>query len=87
MFSISASEGEILNVFFMSLLPRLPLKKAKPITLSSRTQFLLDEVVVVVMVRKKKVNLTLFNCSFKDEVNQPVTNAGQLLYGRFSGFN
>ncbi|GAA4279622.1 SusC/RagA family TonB-linked outer membrane protein [Gaetbulibacter aestuarii] len=47
----------------------------------------LDEVVVVGYGTQKKVNLTgsVQTVQFKEEVNQPVTNAGQLLYGRFSG--
>jgi len=48
---------------------------------------LLDEVVVVGYGEQKKVNLTgsVATLTFKDEVNQPVTNSAQLLYGRFSG--
>ena len=47
----------------------------------------LDEVVVVGYGKQKKVNLNgaVQTAIFKDEVNQPVTNSGQLLYGRFSG--
>ncbi len=47
----------------------------------------LDEIVVVGYGTQKKVNLTgaLETVTFKEEVNQPVTNSGQLLYGRFSG--
>lgn len=47
----------------------------------------LDEVVVVGYGTQKKVNLTgsVETVTFDEEVNQPVTNSGQLLYGRFSG--
>ncbi|WP_242116874.1 SusC/RagA family TonB-linked outer membrane protein [Aestuariivivens sediminicola] len=47
----------------------------------------LDEVVVVGYGTQKKVDLTssVQSVSFREEVNQPVTNSGQLLYGRFSG--
>jgi TonB-linked SusC/RagA family outer membrane protein len=47
----------------------------------------LDEIVVVGYGTQKKVNLTgaVQTVTFKDEVNQPVTNSGQLMYGRFSG--
>ncbi|CAN0328635.1 unnamed protein product, partial [Scytosiphon promiscuus] len=47
----------------------------------------LDEVVIVGYGEQKKINLTgsVETVRFKDEVNQPVTNSAQLLYGRFSG--
>jgi TonB-linked SusC/RagA family outer membrane protein len=47
----------------------------------------LNEVVVVGYGEQKKVNLTgaVETVKFLDAVNQPVTNAGQLMYGRFSG--
>ncbi len=47
----------------------------------------LSEVVVVGYGEQKKVNLTgaVETIEFKEAVNQPVTNSGQLLYGRFSG--
>jgi len=47
----------------------------------------LDEVVIVGYGTQKKVNLTgsVETVSFREEVNQPVTNSAQLLYGRFSG--
>ena len=47
----------------------------------------LDEVVVVGYGTQKKVNLTgaVETITFKDEVNKPVTNSAQLLYGQFSG--
>lgn len=50
-------------------------------------QTILDEVVVVGYGTQKKVNLTgsVQTVTFDDATNQPVANAGQLLYGRFSG--
>jgi len=47
----------------------------------------LDEVVIVGYGTQKKVDLTgsVQSVTFKEEVNQPVTNSGQLMYGRFSG--
>ena len=47
----------------------------------------LGEVVIVGYGKQKKVNLTgsVQTVTFKDEVNQPVTNSGQLLYGKFTG--
>lgn len=47
----------------------------------------LDEVVVVGYGKQKKINLTgsVETVSFDEEVNQPVTNSAQLMYGRFSG--
>jgi TonB-linked SusC/RagA family outer membrane protein len=89
MFSISASEGEILNVFFMSFVTaKITIGKSKTYNLKLQDAISsLDEVVVVGYGTQKKVNLTgsVQSVVFKDEVNQPVTNAGQLLYGRFSG--
>ena len=47
----------------------------------------LEEIVVVGYGEQKKVNLTgaVETVEFKDNVNQPVTNSSQLIYGRFSG--
>ena len=47
----------------------------------------LDEVVVVGYGKQKKVNQTgaTETVRFDDAVNQPVTNTGQLMYGKFSG--
>lgn len=46
-----------------------------------------DEVVVVGYGTQKKVNLTgaVSSVTFKESVNQPVTNSSQLLYGQVSG--
>ena len=48
---------------------------------------ILGELIVVGYGKRKKLNLTgaLETITFKDEVNQPVSNSGQLLYGRFAG--
>lgn len=47
----------------------------------------LQDVVVVGYGVQKKINQTgaVQTVKFDDEVNQPVTNTGQLMYGRFSG--
>jgi TonB-linked SusC/RagA family outer membrane protein len=47
----------------------------------------LDEVVVVGYGTQKKINQTgsVETVKFDDAVNQPVTNSGQLMYGKFSG--
>ncbi|MCM5664033.1 SusC/RagA family TonB-linked outer membrane protein [Galbibacter mesophilus] len=47
----------------------------------------LDEVVVVGYGKQKKINLTgsVQTAEFNGPVNTPVTNAGQLMYGEFSG--
>ncbi|WP_445738273.1 SusC/RagA family TonB-linked outer membrane protein [Mariniflexile sp.] len=88
-FSIEAKQGSVLEVSYIGF------QKANITIGSSKTykialqedSALLDEVVVVGYGTQKKVNLTgaIEMVTFKDEVNQPVTNAGQLLYGRFSG--
>lgn len=88
-FSIEAKQGSVLEVSYIGF------QKANITVGSSKTYkialqedtALLDEVVVVGYGTQKKVNLTgsVATVSFKEEVNQPVTNSGQLLYGRFSG--
>ncbi|WP_373495366.1 SusC/RagA family TonB-linked outer membrane protein, partial [Aquiflexum sp.] len=47
----------------------------------------LDEFVVVGYGEQKKLNLTgaVETVRFDEAVNQPVTNSGQLMYGRFAG--
>jgi TonB-linked SusC/RagA family outer membrane protein len=47
----------------------------------------LDEVVVVGYGTQKKINQTgaVETIKFDDAVNTPVTNSGQLMYGKFSG--
>jgi len=89
LFTINASEGDVLLVSYVGF-------ETKTITINKSKSYevilqedaaQLDEVVVVGYGKQKKVNLTgsVETITFKDEVNQPVTNAGQLLYGRFSG--
>lgn len=53
----------------------------------TESESLLDEVVVVGYGEQKKINLTgaVETVRFDEAVNQPVTNSGQLMYGRFSG--
>jgi|SRR6056297_59346 len=88
-YTISAREGEILVFSFVGHIPI-------EITVVDQTEIdvvlesdetLLDEVVVVGYGTQKKVNLTgsVQTVSFDEAVNQPVSNSGQLLYGRFSG--
>ncbi|MCC5929456.1 MAG: TonB-dependent receptor [Cyclobacteriaceae bacterium] len=53
----------------------------------SESQTIMDELVVVGYGEQKKLNLTgsVETIKFDDAVNQPVTNSGQLMYGRFAG--
>ncbi len=88
-FNIAASEGEILVISFVgftSVKVTVNNSKTYNVTLQEDAA-LLDEVVVVGYGSQKKVNLTgsVATVTFREEVNQPVTNSGQLLYGRFSG--
>ena len=88
-FSIEASQGDVLEISYVGF-------KKTTITVGSNITYnvtlqedaaQLDEVVVVGYGTQKKVNLTgaLQSVTFTEEINQPVTNSGQLLYGRFSG--
>lgn len=88
-FSIEASQGDLLEISYVGF-------KKTTITVGSNKTYnvtlqedaaQLDEVVVVGYGTQKKVNLTgaLQSVTFTEEINQPVTNSGQLLYGRFSG--
>lgn len=88
-FTVEAKKGEILVISYVSFV-------TAKLTVDDRTAYTialkedsaqLDEVVVVGYGQQKKVNLTssIGTVTFKDEVNQAVTNSGQLLYGRFSG--
>jgi TonB-linked SusC/RagA family outer membrane protein len=88
-FKIAASEGEAIIVSYLGYTSstfKVDKKKTYTIILTEDSNQL-DEIVVVGYGTQKKVNLTgaVEMVNFKDEVNQPVTNAGQLLYGRFSG--
>ncbi|PSL07153.1 SusC/RagA family TonB-linked outer membrane protein [Cecembia rubra] len=53
----------------------------------SESEELMQEFVVVGYGEQKKLNLTgsVETVRFDDAVNQPVTNSGQLMYGRFAG--
>ena len=88
-FSINAKQGDILEISYIGFKKTrvtVDAKKTYQIILEEDTA-LLDEVVVVGYGTQKKVNLTgsVQSVTFKEEVNQPVTNSAQLLYGRFSG--
>ena len=88
-FSIEAKQGDVLEISYVGF------KKANVTIGSNRTYNItlqedaaqLEEVVVVGYGTQKKVKVTdaLQTVTFKEEINQPVTNSGQLLYGRFSG--
>ena len=88
-FSIEASKGEVLAISFVGFASaKMTIGDAKTYQISLKEDAAqLDEVVVVGYGTQKKVNLTgsVQSVTFKEEVNQPVTNSGQLLYGRFSG--
>ena len=88
-FTVEANSGEILIVSYVGFI-------TNKTTIDERTSYTivlsednaqLDEIVVVGYGQQKKINLTssIATVNFKEEVNQPVTNSGQLLYGRFSG--
>jgi TonB-linked SusC/RagA family outer membrane protein len=88
-FSIKAAQGDVLEISYVGFVKT-------NITIGNSTNYQitlkedaseLDEVIVVGYGVQKKVNLTgsVQSVVFKEEVNQPVTNSGQLLYGRFSG--
>jgi len=89
LFTLEASEGEVLVISFVGFATtNVTVGKGKSYDIVLQEDAAqLDEVVVVGYGTQKKVNLTgaVEMVTFKDEVNQPVTNAGQLLYGRFSG--
>ncbi|HPF96782.1 MAG: TonB-dependent receptor [Flavobacteriaceae bacterium] len=89
LFSLEASKGDVLLISYIGF-------TSSKITVGDSSYYtikleedasLLEEVVIVGYGQQKKVNLTgsVETVTFKEEVNQPVTNSGQLLYGRFSG--
>ncbi len=88
-YTINASKGEVLEISFVGFsTTRITVGDGKIYNVKlDEDAKQLDEVVVVGYGQQKKVNLTgsVATVSFKDEVNQPVSNSGQLLYGRFSG--
>lgn len=88
-YSINATAGEVLVFSFLGYQTQeitITNQRTIDVTLQDEANTL-DEVVVVGYGTQKKVNLTgsVQTVTFKDEVNQPVSNSAQLLYGRFSG--
>jgi TonB-linked SusC/RagA family outer membrane protein len=86
---IVANEGDILVFSYLGYADKevkIATSNIIDVVLSEDNN-VLDEIVVVGYGTQKKVNLTgsVETVTFKDGVNQPVTNSGQLLYGRFSG--
>ncbi|WP_242085527.1 SusC/RagA family TonB-linked outer membrane protein [Aestuariivivens sediminis] len=88
-YALTVSNNAVLVVSYIGYLTKeIPVSNQTTINIVLQEDIAaLDEVVVVGYGTQKKVNLTgsVEMVTFKDEVNQPVTNAGQLLYGRFSG--
>jgi TonB-linked SusC/RagA family outer membrane protein len=88
-FTLEASEGEVLVISYLGYsTTRVPITNQTNYNITlQEDSATLDEIVVVGYGQQKKVNLTgsVETVTFKEEVNQPVTNSGQLLYGRFSG--
>ena len=88
-FTLVAAVGETIEVSYLGYETasfKVDAKKTYKIVLKESAAQL-DEIVVVGYGTQKKVNLTgaVQTVTFKDEVNQPVTNSSQLMYGRFSG--
>ena len=88
-FTMTANEGDIIEVSFIGY-GNIQITVTKETVYNLQLEevsTVLDEVAVIGYGSQKKVNLTgaVSTMTFKEEVNQPVTNAGQLLYGRFSG--
>lgn len=88
-FTIEASKGEVLVISYIGF-------TTARVSIGDQTSYAivmqedaatLEEVVVVGYGQQKKINLTgaVETVTFKEVINQPVTNSGQLLYGRFSG--
>lgn len=88
-YSITANEGDVLVVTYVGFLTqRITVGNADTYNVKLLVdQSELDEIVVVGYGTQKKKNVTgsVETVSFIEEVNQPATNSGQLLYGRFSG--
>lgn len=88
-FTVEASQGDVLLVSYIGFATaKLTVGEgADYVIVMQEDAATLDEVVVVGYGQQRKVNLTgaVETVTFKDEVNQPVTNSAQLLYGRFSG--
>lgn len=88
-FSIEASKGEVLVISYVAYTPvRLSIgDQANYTIVLQEDATTLEQVVVVGYGEQRRVNLTgaVETVTFKEGVNQPVTNSAQLLYGRFSG--
>lgn len=88
-FTIKASKGEVIEVSYLGYKTstvNIGDKKTYTIVLSEDADQL-DEIVVVGYgtQRKSKITSAVQTVKFAEQVTQPVTNSGQLLYGRFSG--
>lgn len=88
-YSLEVNEGDVLVISYVGFeTQKITITEADTYNVTLTVdEDELDEVVVVGYGRQKKKNLTgsLETVTFDEEVNQPVTNSGQLLYGRFSG--
>lgn len=88
-YSLDVNKGDFLIFKYVGFITKeITVKDQNIINVSFKSDVdKLDEVVVVGYGTQKKVNLTgaVETVTFDEEVNQPVTNSGQLLYGRFSG--
>jgi TonB-linked SusC/RagA family outer membrane protein len=88
-YTLDAKKGDVLVYSYVGFISKeitIGDQSVINVTLKSNIDEL-DEIVVVGYGTQKKINLTgaVETVTFEDEVNQPVTNSGQLLYGRFSG--
>ena len=88
-FKIDANKGDVLEILYLGYETKLVTvddRKTYTIVLEESASEL-EEIVIVGYGTQRKVNVTgaVQTVTFKEEVNQPVTNSGQLLYGRFSG--
>ncbi|MDE3184364.1 MAG: TonB-dependent receptor [Bacteroidota bacterium] len=83
------NETKALRFSYSGFKPKLIIVEGKKVINVSLDENVsqLDEVVVVGYGKQKKVNQTgaTETVRFDDAVNQPVTNTGQLMYGKFSG--
>lgn len=88
-FKIVANKGDILEISYLGYKTAIIIiddEKTYTIILQEDADQL-DEIVVVGYgtQRKSKVTSAIQTVQFAEQVTQPVTNSGQLLYGRFSG--
>ena len=88
-FTISVSKGETLEVSYLGYDTTTLIVGTKNVytIILKEGGNQLDEIVVVGYgtQRKSKVTSAVQTVKFDEQVTQPVTNSGQLLYGRFSG--